>query len=222
MRAVTLPEVLPVQFPREAYVRSDLPRPVYAFDIDGVLADTRPVHGPALEAELGVTLTDGGDWNSFGFAHPDPAVMVRLREIALDRWRGVAHQAHPSGADVLWQLHLEGRLRGYVTRREKAMHLLTLDWRKQHGFPFGPGLRLTSLGHGGGCKSLVHADAILVEDSPHEAWSAAQNGVRVRVVRRPYNADFEDRWQQNRADPAGPDAQTWCRIDFISDLQELL
>lgn len=213
----------------------------YAFDIDGVICCTREAHKAALEEELGVLLLDGGDYESFGFWHPDSFVMERVREVALDLWRRptVFTGDVASGARLLHSLACRGAFAGYVTRRHSKLYTDTLGWLSRHDFPLKANGHYALLSeppirrH----RQLLHMDhdatsktgaartlgaTHLIEDSPHEAWNAARDGMNVIVLRKPYNAAFEAKWQENRAEPAGPDADIWCRIDFITTLEELL
>lgn len=117
-------------------------RPVYAFDIDGVLCDTEAALRASIEAELGVTLKRGGAYDTFGFLHDDPEVMAYLREHAMTHWnkRSVLDAGVPSGVDVLNALALEGRLGGWVSRRVRTerMHDATVSWLRRHEYPCFP------------------------------------------------------------------------------------
>lgn len=294
------------------------PKPVYAFDIDGVLCSTKEVHRAALEAELGgVTLHDGGHYDAFGFHHDSDEILEEVRRIALDLWRRptVFANGEASGQAVVRELYKRAQLAGYVTRRHPDLTFDTGLWLRTNGFVdvcyydlpkthpgyregsiaaprVGKGDKLTLLArhektcsklegmracllaitgmtivtqqHEDGLRSMIDdlktqlvgieaallakpdlvplhhmlgdaeskADVAramgadtLVEDSPHEALLAARDGLRVVVVRQPYNKDFEQQCKLGRltnVPPSDPDYLTYFRIRFISALQELL
>lgn len=219
----------------------------YAFDIDGVLADTRKAHQALLEQRLGVKLQDGSDYGHFGFWHDESDVRAKLKTIALDCWREVAGQAEvmPAALEAIGR----GGFLGYITRRDLSLYDLTRAWLERHGFPVGTHV----LGFVDGfqwvagqpcrpemkpppcCKSDYvrywlegwangpkFEQCVLVEDSPHEALRAAQNGLRVIVLRRDYNRDFEATIleRQEEAHMHGL-ASPAHRISFVDSLGEL-
>lgn len=217
-------------------------KPVYAFDIDGVLCSTKEVHRAALEAELGgVTLHDGGHYDAFGFHHDSDEILEELRRIAMDLWRRptVFANGEASGQGVLRQLEGREQLAGYVTRRHPDLEWNTRKWLIESDMPTkfrydGDGhqyLSIHPLHHMLGDVDSKAAPAremgadTLVEDSPHEALLAARDGLNVVVLRVPYNKDFEQQCKLGRltnATPSDPDYLTYFRIRFISALQELL
>lgn len=145
MIAVLVPDVAPQVAalrcpPQVAVAVAD--RPVYAFDIDGVICETREALRADIERELGVTLREGGDYSTFGYAHDDEAVMAYLHEHAMTHWnkRSVLDAGVPSGVDVLNALALEGRLGGWVSRRVRTerMHDATVSWLRRHEYPCFP------------------------------------------------------------------------------------
>lgn len=200
-------------------------KPVYAFDIDGVLCLTRYAHREALEREIGVTLRDGGDHESFGFWHPDSYVQARIKALALELWREVVNcgKAAVQGEEVIARLRAENRLAGYVTRRNSDLSAATESWLRRYEFLSAdePVLHARP-GENKAWHVRLLGATHLVEDSPHEAWAAACEGVDVTLLRADYNAKFEQQWQQQRAELSGPEADIWGRIDFISSLEELL
>lgn len=222
----------------------------YAFDIDGVLADTRRLHQAALEAKLGVTLQGGNDYDHFGFWHDDAAVRASLKAMALDVWQEVAADADVMPGALEAVRGLGRRFMGYVTRRDRSMFDLTYAWLQNNGFPAST----LHLGFVDGfqwvkgqpcrpdekpapcCKSDYvrywlegwkygpsFEQCVLVEDSPHEAIRAAQSGLRVMVLRRgDYNRDFEATIleRQEEANVHGLPSRAHL-ISFISSLGEL-
>lgn len=207
-------------------------RPRYAFDIDGVLCMTQePMKRWYLE-RYGVHLQSGGEWDTFGLTHPSERVTRDLRVNGLSVWREVMPDGEAQGQAVISRLLLEGRFLGYFTRRDPELRGATETWLRRCGFPAIELLFFPEEVGLGACKSgLVLRSArkwpepsvsVLVEDSPKEAWMAAENGLAVRVLRASYNRDFERRWQQLRAEPHGEEGEAACRIDFVSSLEELL
>ena len=205
------------------------PKPVYAFDIDGVLCSTKEVHRAELERELGVSLGDGGHYDTFGFHHDDDAVMDRVAHVALDLWRRptVFANGEASGRDTMQTLAVRGQFAGYVTRRHPDLEVKTYEWLFRHGFPgiWNPECLHHMLGDTeskAGPARKLGADA-LVEDSPKETMLAARDGLNVVVLRQPYNKDFEAQVQAGQqSDVDEPDALAYRRIRFISALEELL
>jgi len=166
-----------------------------ALDIDGVLADTRAAHKRELERELGVTLTDGGDYASFGFTHSDAGVMARLREVALTAWQRptvfVDGAVPIEGAQAAArQFHQRGLLAGYVTRRHPDLRPGTQAWLRAHGFPAAPLHHMVGDTDSKAAYVFRLGADVMIEDSPREALLLAEDGVRVVLLDRPYNREM--------------------------------
>lgn len=212
--------------------------PIYAFDIDGTLCHTREQHRREIEAELGVILHEGGDYDTWGFHHDSDEVMAFLREKALALWKRprVFANGTPAGGEVLRTLAERGQLAGYVTRRDPTLYADTLKWLYRVGFPLShsgwtsllrnpPISRHEQLHHMAGDESKAQAAralgaTTLVEDSPSEARRAAEDGLSVVVLRQPYNQVFE---REVAAWSYVGDIPEWVyRVRFIDALEDLL
>lgn len=220
-------------------------KPIYAFDIDGVLCSTKEVHKAEIEAELGVTLQDGGNYMTFGFSHDSEEVMSYLMLNAMDLWRRptVFANGEASGQDVLWALHERGQFAGYVTRRHPDLYDDTIQWLFESKMPEHR-IVVPDFGHIASALAgkLHHMDGdieskagpardmgadTLVEDSAREALDAARDGLNVVVLRMPYNRLFEeivgdvvaDRVRFEEYPEVTPDVA--ARIRFIDSLEEL-
>jgi hypothetical protein len=112
-------------------------KPMFAFDIDGVLCETRNQHKAEIERELGVILAETGGYDAWGFHHEDPAVMAFIKDKALDLWRRptVFAGGDASGQDVLHELSGQGQFAGYVTRRHPDLESHTREWLYRNNFP---------------------------------------------------------------------------------------
>jgi len=213
---------------------------VYAFDIDGVICETRQALKADIERELGVVLRDGGEYDTFGYAHDNDEVMIYLREHAMTHWRRpqVCGNGEANGQDVVNALAGQGQFAGYVTRRHPDIEWPTYKWLVRRGFPSHEILEIVHEGRP--AVTLTHplhhmvgdieskADAAramgathLVEDSGREAKDAARDGIHVVVLRQPYNRSLERELEGYGAAPET--APQWAaRISFIDSLGELL
>ena len=165
---------------------------VFVVDLDGVIAFTEPWIVRALEARLGRPLPrDPSRYEHLGIR----GLIPQEEREAFDRaWReALADPAtyaqatpYPGAQEALAWLHARRLLRGYITSRPAATLKATEAWLREWGFPQAPlvgdgGNRLEAL-------RLMRAE-ILVEDHPGQALAAAEGGVHVLLMDRPYNRE---------------------------------
>lgn len=192
---------------------------VFGTDLDGCVADTASVIDYEFRKEFKVHNVVNEEayysWEKYGVDEEVGAPFVRSLLDGLVLWRD-SKPIHKNIAEISrWTM--TGMVPSVITGRNISDRIITEFWMAQHNV----GYSNLVMGVKDDMKGLFakHLDcSFFIEDLPAAAFNVAEYGVKVYVIRQPYN-----RWMERKKEIGSDPSRMldWDLITFVDDYTQI-